>query len=189
MLCFSVKKRLSAYLDNELSEKEKKRVSSHLNSCSRCLEELELLQECTEKVKGLRKYPAPPHFLRVIEEKISQEERAKGVKRLPFPITKRSLSWGVAFALTLILFAGSFHFWKEREVRENKEMIVFLLESLDLSKAIPIEEEFTLALFSEDVGVGFIRPEDVGVGFIQPEEEGIIFEEISFPSSYDLLLE
>ena len=52
MKCNEVRKKLSPYLDNELDQGQMKRIGDHLNECSTCLEEFELLKKTDAWLKA-----------------------------------------------------------------------------------------------------------------------------------------
>ena len=52
MKCNEVRKKLSPYLDNELDQGQMKRIEDHLDDCSICLREFELLKKSDAWLKA-----------------------------------------------------------------------------------------------------------------------------------------
>lgn len=82
-------KDLSAYIDNQLREKEKERFDEHLKTCVVCNEELLRLKALSE---GLKQWQAPelsPGFERALQNKILAQELEGGevkMKRKPLTV-------------------------------------------------------------------------------------------------------
>ena len=73
--CEHVQEQLSALLDNELSDDQRRALLTELNSCAACTKALEELRATVSILGGLRK-SAPPTFLTDIQNQIHQ--RSKG---------------------------------------------------------------------------------------------------------------
>ena len=78
MRCEKVKRGLSAFVDGEVKDKEKKKILAHLKTCSSCDQEAKtlfslqvLLEEGKETIK------IPPYFINKLEQKIAQLEEKK----------------------------------------------------------------------------------------------------------------
>lgn len=86
---------LSAYLDDQLSARERRRLEDHLATCAACLGELEELRAVVEAVKSLPAAPVPRSF--TIEP-----------AALPRPAAapRASLAFGVLSAAALVVFAA-----------------------------------------------------------------------------------
>lgn len=76
MKCKRVKRRLSAFLDDELKEKEKKEVKWHLEGCSSCSKELEGLSFSWDILLKLEPVEPPPYIIqRTIAEVTAGKEK------------------------------------------------------------------------------------------------------------------
>ena len=65
-----VLKQLSAYLDNELSDTEKLKVSEHLKSCPVCAQELSRLEKLSKQLKAWQVAGLSESFDRSLRSKI-----------------------------------------------------------------------------------------------------------------------
>ncbi len=85
---------LSAYLDGQLSEREKRRLEEHLSDCAACRRELDELRAVVEAVRSLAAAPVPRSF--AIEP-----------AAVPRPAAARrpSLALGALSAAALVVFA------------------------------------------------------------------------------------
>jgi len=83
MECSQVKKRLSAFLDNEVTEEEKPQISEHLKSCIQCTKELESLAQVSEFLDVMEKVEVAPYFIVRLKQRI-RDEKSKRIIRLPF---------------------------------------------------------------------------------------------------------
>jgi hypothetical protein len=84
MECWKVKRRLSAYLDDAVSDTERRDLRSHLKECQACAAESEQYQLVRATVRALPKPLAPPDLairLRVIK---SRELARLGAAASPF---------------------------------------------------------------------------------------------------------
>ncbi len=63
MKCKSIQKHLSAFIDHELGEDQSQVISLHLESCSRCQEELNLLRSAYDFIDVNVSLADDPHFL------------------------------------------------------------------------------------------------------------------------------
>lgn len=76
MRCKKAKRRLSAFLDNELKEKEGKEIALHLEGCSSCSKELKDLSFGWNILLNLKPVEAPAYLIqRTLAEVSVQKER------------------------------------------------------------------------------------------------------------------
>jgi hypothetical protein len=76
MECWSVRQRVSAYLDDAVSGEEGRLLERHLNACQECTLETERYSQVREKLRSLPRPLAPPDLttrLRVIASKVRME--------------------------------------------------------------------------------------------------------------------
>jgi anti-sigma factor RsiW len=108
MRCRKIKKKLLAFLDGEVGEKEKERIASHLKTCLSCGEEAKtlsslsvLLREEKESIK------ASPYFWNKLEQRIIQAETNKNAFDTFLEWLNRTLIPASATAVVVIgLFIG-----------------------------------------------------------------------------------
>ena len=108
MRCRKIKKKLLAFLDGEVGEKEKERIASHLKTCLSCGEEAKtlsslsvLLREEKESIK------ASPYFWNKLEQRIIQAETNKNAFDTLLEWLNRTLIPASATAVVVIgLFIG-----------------------------------------------------------------------------------
>lgn len=111
MNCSKVKENLSPYLDNMLSEEEKKAVETHLASCPECQQELEDLQQTIAMLSSLEEIIPPASFRRELREKLEKEVDNKQKKSFSingliskwFGNLKTSAAVPVAISLILLI--------------------------------------------------------------------------------------
>jgi len=96
MKCSKVRKKLSAFLDNELKEQERKKIREHLKICPLCARELKELSLAWGVVKELEDVKSSPYLWNNILRKISQ----------PIFIRKRTFHILAPIAATVILIGG-----------------------------------------------------------------------------------
>lgn len=71
-----VKELLSEYIDDKLTDADRRKVDSHLFACQDCRLELDELKAVTKMVGHLRSRPLPAGFMDRLERRRRQEERA-----------------------------------------------------------------------------------------------------------------
>jgi anti-sigma factor RsiW len=76
MSCEKIRKRLSAYLDGELKDREQGMVASHLESCHLCFQECEELRRLNAVLSKLDSVEAPPNLWRRVERRLVSRKRA-----------------------------------------------------------------------------------------------------------------
>lgn len=95
---------LSSYLDNQLSQKRRLKVESHLQACSGCRLELSRLQKLSEQLKGC---PAPdlgPEFDNRVKNKIVLGELEKGEEKMNKKLISILIPSGALAAILLVVF-------------------------------------------------------------------------------------
>ena len=76
MECFTVKQRVSDYLDDAVTAEEGRLVERHLNTCQECALQTEWYSSMREKLRSLPPRTAPPELttrLRVLASKVRTE--------------------------------------------------------------------------------------------------------------------
>ena len=88
---------LSAHLDGELADHERRRVATHLVECERCRSELADLSRVRAAVRSLPMIELPSEVAELV-----------GIPAPPTPIRRRPLAWvGAAAAAALMIFVGA----------------------------------------------------------------------------------
>lgn len=78
MRCRKVTRKLSAFLDGEVGERQKERIASHLKTCPSCGEEVKTLSTLSVLLKEDEvSMKPPPYFWNKLEQKIIQAETNK----------------------------------------------------------------------------------------------------------------
>lgn len=88
MRCLKVQRKLSAYLDGELKEKEKGIISFHLNQCPDCQEEFTTLTGQDSIFQKAEAIEPSPYFRTKFWEKVRTAEEPTQVILLKLPILK-----------------------------------------------------------------------------------------------------
>ncbi len=76
MNCRQVRTSFSAYIEQELSEMERRDVSAHLARCTRCTSELFAMQKAMSLVRWVPRYEGSPGFEKRLIERLAAEETA-----------------------------------------------------------------------------------------------------------------
>src|SRR5260370_4522297 len=63
MECLKVKQRIPAYVDDALSDEERREMRQHMNDCGACARESERFQRIREAVRSLPKRTPPPELV------------------------------------------------------------------------------------------------------------------------------
>lgn len=77
MECQKVKRKLLAFLDNELNQREKTEIEEHLNSCPGCAEEMNLLSRISVAFSRYGEIEPPSNFRNVVRQKIEKQEKGR----------------------------------------------------------------------------------------------------------------
>lgn len=84
MFCSRVRKRLVAYVDNELSEKARLAIESHINKCPDCRRELTGISSINTLLNQVPQVKVPFAFsTSILERLIKQEAQAPQWVRIP----------------------------------------------------------------------------------------------------------
>lgn len=126
MDCNKVVELLSEYIDGMLDQDQKAEVEKHLNTCSKCSEEFEMLQSIINGCHQIDEIDLPDEFHQKLHDRIIEENAS----RVKFAIPKRISRSFTAIAAVLILVlsissavnSGILNFGSKKEssaVREN----------------------------------------------------------------------
>lgn len=83
MTCSEIKRKLSAFLDGEVTEKEKQIISEHVNTCDLCRKEFEALSHMSEVLEVMDEVQVSPFFVTRLKQKIV-DQKVKSNVRFPF---------------------------------------------------------------------------------------------------------
>jgi predicted anti-sigma-YlaC factor YlaD len=83
MKCSKVKRMLSAYLDGEVSEKEKELITEHTATCATCKTKLEELSATNRIIDTVEDVEATPYFFTRLMKTIKDREKTQTVT-IPF---------------------------------------------------------------------------------------------------------
>jgi len=77
MRCRRVQRRLSAFLDGELSEKMAAQIAEHLSGCPHCQQEAESLSSVWEQLEEMHEIDPAPFFWTRLNARIAQAEERR----------------------------------------------------------------------------------------------------------------
>jgi anti-sigma factor RsiW len=77
------KRKLSAFLDGEVSEPQKNFISGHLKSCSYCQKELHKISQVLDYLDSMEKIRVSPYFMVRLKQRIAERESER-IIHLPF---------------------------------------------------------------------------------------------------------
>lgn len=104
MNCSDIKKLLWDYIDESISQKNKKLIEQHLKTCKNCAQEYKLLAKYKIKMFSTKKVKAPSDFLAKVHSRIEQPKTIeKLIKRLFIPF-KIKIPLELAGAVITIVF-------------------------------------------------------------------------------------
>jgi predicted anti-sigma-YlaC factor YlaD len=83
MKCSQIRRKLSAFLDGEVTEAEKQFISAHLKSCQLCRKKLEELSKVLDVLDVVDEVQVSPFFVTRLKHRITEQE-SKSLVRLPF---------------------------------------------------------------------------------------------------------
>ena len=109
MKCDRIRAQLVAFLLGEVSQRESKRIASHIGNCTSCLEELDSLHLTVGLLQGLPQERLSPSFEKKLAARLAvlreSGENARPTLRTP---TSGALRWiavgGAALAGTALIF-------------------------------------------------------------------------------------
>ncbi len=130
MKCSQIRKKLSAFSDSEVSEKEKKLILEHLKSCDSCRKELEELAQVSDVLNVMDEVQVSPFFITRLKQRIA-DQKSKNILHLPFLewMRRAAVPAFVAGLVFLSFLAGSRlgrEIYQERVVRvstSNTEVV------------------------------------------------------------------
>jgi len=108
MECTSVRKRLTAYIDNELDAQTRGIVKTHLNLCSTCSLEYDGLKKTLANVRAWRSRPLPEGFVATVRERAERGEAPRRTRTrlsvlLEWLVALPRPAWQVAAACALLI--------------------------------------------------------------------------------------
>ncbi len=101
MRCFSVRKRLSPYVDGELPAREARKLESHLAGCQRCTADYEEMAGVHHLFADAQRFSAPQGFPAAVMEKIE----ARSTKT--FSLVPLFVRFAGTAAVVLAIVAGA----------------------------------------------------------------------------------
>jgi len=102
----SIRKKLLRYLDKELSEKESRRVLSHLESCQSCQSDLKAIESLWRINRPVERMATPPFLWAHISAQLKAEEKQgffDNIKDAVLPLLRPAILVGT---LLLALIGG-----------------------------------------------------------------------------------
>jgi anti-sigma factor RsiW len=78
--CSKISELLSAYLDGEISAKDKEIVETHLTECASCKQKLEIMQKTQNILKNTPPMPVPETLLKDFEEYRKKSEQTEKIR-------------------------------------------------------------------------------------------------------------
>lgn len=152
MKCQKIKRKLCAYLDNELNESQKAKIQQHLCHCSDCAREERLLTGTSNALKIWRDIDVESNFSATFWRKVAAQEASQPLHpsfltrliQIPFTV---AIATVLLFGLLLGGIVGSYLLLQNDEAQVKQEYIASF--ALDSFKALPPDSiggvYFTLA--------------------------------------------
>ncbi|MFB0509408.1 MAG: zf-HC2 domain-containing protein [bacterium] len=107
--CSQVKKKISAFLDREVSEEERFNISEHLKTCLHCQNDLAKLSQVSDFLNLMEAAAVSPYFMTRLKQRIAEAE-SKQVLRLPFYewVKRIAVPVGVAALFVISILGGNY---------------------------------------------------------------------------------
>jgi len=152
MKCKKIKRKLYAYLDNELNKSQKAKIQQHLCHCSDCAREAHLLTRTSSALKIWRDIEPSDNFSATFWRKAAAQEASQPLRpsflrrliHIPFTV---AIATVLLFGLLLGGIAGSYLLLQNDEAKVEQEYVDSF--ALDSFKALPPDSiggiYFTLA--------------------------------------------
>lgn len=99
MECYQVKRKLSAYLDGEMSSAENKEIAEHLQTCRICQEELAVLSKIIDALDVLEGMEPPPYFMTRVRQCVRDERKS-------IPLLERIRGIAISFVTAVAVVAA-----------------------------------------------------------------------------------
>ena len=154
MKCQQVQRRLSAFLDGELSEKQASRIAVHVSGCPHCRKEVESMTTAWEQVGEMQEVDPSPHFwiklnarIVQVEERRFSPEKVRGfLDRLLVPATV------VAASVVGLWIGGALYDVQRTDEPEVWEQVTtsLYLDMLDDFPAHSIGSDYVQLLSDQD---------------------------------------
>jgi predicted anti-sigma-YlaC factor YlaD len=131
MTCSEIRKKLPAFLDGEVSEKEKRLISEHLESCGGCRKELEKLTQISDILDVMDEVHVLPFFMTRLKQRIA-DQRAQRRAYVPFIEWIRHAFVPVAVtALIFVCFLVGSNLGKVLHQERVESMVASKTETID----------------------------------------------------------
>jgi len=106
MKCQEVRKKSSAFVDGELSEKKKVEITHHLETCPSCEEEAKVLSSLSVLLREEKEsIKASPYFWNKLEQRIIQAQTNRNALDMIFEWLNRTL---IPASATVVIVLGLF---------------------------------------------------------------------------------
>ncbi len=111
MKCRKLKDSLSAYISEELSERQMSRMSRHLATCSACAGELASFKRLYERIDAVPQVLPSDDFEERFWRKVKDADAgSSSVKALPLFDWTLGFKWGVSVAVAVVVMVGAYFY-------------------------------------------------------------------------------
>ena len=171
MNCPEARDNLKAYIDNELEPLARWRISSHLNGCASCREEMEQMIQLAAAVQGSSTPPTPENLRAKVMDRVRREGDTQKVKQQTNPrrAFAAGFGWGVAalLATAVVMFPIFFHARQASQQPAGtglEERAVASKGTFAADEASPASQEAPFPVFTgAESGLLIIRTADLTV--------------------------
>ena len=135
MRCQKVERKLSAFLDGELSEKKASRIAEHLSGCQHCQQEAASLSSAWKRLEEMGEVDPSPYFwtrlnarIAVVEDRRFSLDKVRGIlNRLLVPAT------AIAALVVGLWIGGAFYdvHWEDKPDLWEQATTSLYLDALD----------------------------------------------------------
>ena len=151
MRCQKVKRKLSAFLDGELSEKKASRIAEHLSGCQHCQQEAASLSSVWKRLEEMGEVDPSPYFWTRLNARIAQvEERRFSLGKILGILNRSLLPATAVVALVVGLWIGGALYdvhWVDKPDLWEQATASLYLDALDDFPAQSIGLAYTELVF------------------------------------------
>jgi len=141
MNCREIKKKLSAYQDNELPPLQRNEIAAHLKKCAGCSRALQELNEVWETLSNVETIESAPFFWTRLSQRIRAPKQEPGILEIFFAPIRRLANPVFATLILIIGLAAGIYLGEKISQQSSPASPVSLEQEL--------EQELSLSSFDD----------------------------------------
>ena len=158
MKCEDIKKRLKAFLSNDMDDHDKKEIQNHLDSCLNCSRYLQQMKKLSEVFQTWKGIEPSPHLFESIQSRIKKDESLSG-RTFTYAFLKKAALRFAEVAVIVVLTLLVSH-WLPKPVPRTQDDLntinLYLTEHKEaflqtVSEEIVPQTETRISIYREDI--------------------------------------